>query len=470
MKILFSVFVSVIICASLLRAQEFTTSPYITIPGNNSQIDVVTNSFFSYSGASYICWLNQDGNVYTVYLKQTSPDTSKTIAVYSDTNQIENPKIDFVNLYYPTRVRIVWQNYINNHWQILSREFVNDTLSNIVSMTDSLNDNITPALNYQILAWIQNGKLLIRYLDSTKTGIITLDSIGCSNPDLSKDWGTTITYEKGVTGSKEIYTAYYSNYPTPEWSFEKISGGGNNINPRYGPLSGYGSPAYQSYSNGVWKIISPLLPHDTSANINYNCENAVSFSYPVLTKRTGYYTPFFVVYDSDSLSQTNREIIFKTANWGGQYYDSTINLSNSAGDDYKPFISFYRTDTLYLAIFWTHNENGKQDIWMAKTIYNPDFGAVTDPSGSVNGFSLGQNYPNPFNPSTTISYSIPQRSYVTLKVYDMLGKEVSVLVNEEKNAGSYRIKFNGSTLSSGIYFYKLQAGNFTQTKKLILLK
>ncbi len=85
-------------------------------------------------------------------------------------------------------------------------------------------------------------------------------------------------------------------------------------------------------------------------------------------------------------------------------------------------------------------------------------------------FSLGQNYPNPFNPSTTISYSIPQRSYVTLKVYDMLGKEVSVLVNEEKNAGSYIIKFNGSTLSSGIYFYKLQAGNFTQTKKLILLK
>jgi hypothetical protein len=85
-------------------------------------------------------------------------------------------------------------------------------------------------------------------------------------------------------------------------------------------------------------------------------------------------------------------------------------------------------------------------------------------------FSLEQNYPNPFNPSTKIEFTIPQSSFVNLKVYNILGKEVSNLVNEEKPAGSYEVKFNGSNLSSGIYFYTLKTGSYIQTKKLILLK
>ena len=85
-------------------------------------------------------------------------------------------------------------------------------------------------------------------------------------------------------------------------------------------------------------------------------------------------------------------------------------------------------------------------------------------------YILSQNYPNPFNPSTTIEYSIPKTSFVILKIYDVLGTEVRSLVNEEKNVGSYRINFDASTLASGIYFYKIQAESFVQTKKMILLK
>jgi carboxyl-terminal processing protease len=85
-------------------------------------------------------------------------------------------------------------------------------------------------------------------------------------------------------------------------------------------------------------------------------------------------------------------------------------------------------------------------------------------------FSLSQNYPNPFNPSTVISYQLPVYSHVTLKVFDLLGREVATLVNEEKRAGSYEVTFNGKNLSSGVYFYRLQAGEFVQTKKLILQK
>ena len=85
-------------------------------------------------------------------------------------------------------------------------------------------------------------------------------------------------------------------------------------------------------------------------------------------------------------------------------------------------------------------------------------------------FSLQQNYPNPFNPSTVINYSIPKTSLVTIKVYNVLGKEMATLVNEEKIAGNYSVQFSGSKLSSEIYFYRMQAGDFVQTKKLLLLK
>ncbi len=87
-----------------------------------------------------------------------------------------------------------------------------------------------------------------------------------------------------------------------------------------------------------------------------------------------------------------------------------------------------------------------------------------------NTFSLSQNYPNPFNPSTSIEYQIPKSGLVTLKVYDVLGREVETLVNEEKPAVSYEVRFEGSSLSSGIYFYRIQAGDYALAKKMILMK
>lgn len=85
-------------------------------------------------------------------------------------------------------------------------------------------------------------------------------------------------------------------------------------------------------------------------------------------------------------------------------------------------------------------------------------------------FELSANYPNPFNPSTTIRYAIAQNSFVTLKVFDVLGKEITTLVNEEKSPGYYDVQFNAPQLSSGIYFYQIQAGSFSGVKKMLLIK
>ncbi|MCZ7614786.1 MAG: T9SS type A sorting domain-containing protein [Ignavibacteriaceae bacterium] len=94
----------------------------------------------------------------------------------------------------------------------------------------------------------------------------------------------------------------------------------------------------------------------------------------------------------------------------------------------------------------------------------------SDPENFPAQFILEQNYPNPFNPSTVISYRLPVSSDVTLKVYDILGKEVVTLVDEYKPAGKYEVEFNASSLPSGTYFYQLRAGSFIETKKMSLLK
>ncbi len=91
-------------------------------------------------------------------------------------------------------------------------------------------------------------------------------------------------------------------------------------------------------------------------------------------------------------------------------------------------------------------------------------------AGVPKQFALEQNYPNPFNPTTMIRYELPLASAVSLKVYDVLGREVATLVNERQEAGAYSIPFNATALSSGIYFYRLQAGNFVATKKMMLVK
>jgi len=95
---------------------------------------------------------------------------------------------------------------------------------------------------------------------------------------------------------------------------------------------------------------------------------------------------------------------------------------------------------------------------------------IDDNTNTTFSYQLNQNYPNPFNPTTQIKYTLAENSNVTLKVYDMLGKEVATLVNESQNAGAHSINFNASDLASGLYIYKIQAGNFTQAKKMMLLK
>jgi len=126
----------------------------------------------------------------------------------------------------------------------------------------------------------------------------------------------------------------------------------------------------------------------------------------------------------------------------------TFDIDRTAPVDRKDTIDFLITDT-----------NG---LMMTKSFIF----SYTGPKE----FKLEQNFPNPFNPSTTIQYQLPQDARVTLKVYDILGSEVATLVNEEQQAGYKEVKFNGSNIASGMYVYRLQAGDYVSIKKMLMIK
>ncbi len=117
-----------------------------------------------------------------------------------------------------------------------------------------------------------------------------------------------------------------------------------------------------------------------------------------------------------------------------------------------------------------YTEEGYMDVSLDNSITVTGGTAVDDEVPMVNEFKLSQNFPNPFNPTTNIQFEIPENSFVTLSVFDMMGHEVAKLVDDYRGAGSYNVTLDGSNLASGIYFYKLQTDKFSQTMKMVLSK
>jgi hypothetical protein len=150
---------------------------------------------------------------------------------------------------------------------------------------------------------------------------------------------------------------------------------------------------------------------------------------------------------------------------------STFSL-NGALDE----VAFYNTE-LSSSVVNAHYNNGLSgllyggaSLTKAESDNSNGNNSTNSLSGKPEKFGLNQNYPNPFNPSTRIRYSVPELSNVSVKVYDMLGKEVMTLVNQEQSAGYYEVNFDGSRLASGTYIYQLRTNNFVETKKMLLIK
>jgi hypothetical protein len=163
----------------------------------------------------------------------------------------------------------------------------------------------------------------------------------------------------------------------------------------------------------------------------------------------------------------NYEIYFNRSTDGGVNWSADTRLTNNAGDSKYPSVSVSGS---LVNVVWCDNTENNWEIYCKRDPAGNPVGITNTNSDIPKVFSLSQNYPNPFNPTTKISFSIADFGSVSVKVFDITGKEVAVLVNEELNPGRYNANFDAGNFGSGVYFYKIDAGKFIQTKKMILIK
>ena len=169
---------------------------------------------------------------------------------------------------------------------------------------------------------------------------------------------------------------------------------------------------------------------------------------------------FFLTPDSGIVAGDNGTIIL-TTNGGNSWFTDNTFIS-PPGRNFKSVSCIHKESQTYSVISDSLFIVSNEEIIVADVEQNETF--------IISGYLLSQNYPNPFNPSTKISWQSPVSGHQTLKIYDVLGNEVATLVDEYREAGRYELLFDASNLSSGIYFYRLEAGSFVETKKMILLQ
>jgi hypothetical protein len=201
----------------------------------------------------------------------------------------------------------------------------------------------------------------------------------------------------------------------------------------------------------------------------YNNEDTASISWNIFTSplvilnsdSTGVKPDTSFTYKIEVFSYYKDTLNYKLIDApAGLSIDSTGMISGNSGSN----------DTTFIFSIVANDKHGNADTLNFKLVVSNNITGIDNQDNLPDKFYLSQNYPNPFNPSTTIEYDIPKAGLVTLKIYDILGREVRTIVNEEKTAGRYKISFNASSFASGVYFYRLTSGGYTSIKKMVLLK
>jgi len=312
-------------------------------------------------------------------------------------------------------------------------------------------DSLDPDLGEQIIPQAPPNQFGVRFQIPSDTSIYTIKDIrfGCGQPFYYEHL-IDLNYE---TGSSSVDVDW-------EWSFELWML--HIIDPNTGQtlvtLESYFDSSYYSIPAMVEKIIF---------GIQYN--GPLSWQeYEVITPNGGELIPggqtYTITWWDNNLFPWVTSIDYSTDS--GETWSVIADTVWSVNNTYDWDVPQISSDECLIRLGSYPCAYDQSDSFFAITYLVSTEENETLPAE----ISLEQNYPNPFNPSTNIKYQIPESGLVTLKVYDVLGNEIETLVKEEKSFGSYEVEFDASKLPSGIYFYRLRAGNFVETKKMVLLK
>jgi hypothetical protein len=352
---------------------------------------------------------------------------------------------------------------------------------------DSVSNTNVQARPYRdstiIIAWKK--KNIILYSFMTPSSIMPPDTLAFSTSD-SVEFDLAFQYSSGGvvwtsrdTGAnsfiikRQILTYPSFTLTTPE----TLSLRGRLFHPQfaYQFSSYYGPVLYEACADSAGKKREIFARDDQGAinlskDPNADSRNVKTFLSPIVGASSNRSSePQYFWYDvlvMEKYLARDSFLVFQRST----YFSDT--LSGPGHNRDACIASWFQYVPKYLSeatvIVWESNRTGRSHIY-SRLVLVPT-GDVKAENHVVQNFELMQNFPNPFNPTTTIRFRLSMQGFTSLTIFDMLGREVQSLVSEKLSAGSYSIPWDGRDFSSGVYFYRLQAGNFVETKKLILLK
>ncbi|HEY5533639.1 MAG TPA: T9SS type A sorting domain-containing protein [Ignavibacteria bacterium] len=512
-KIIFILVIfNLVFYASLILKNSETYSGNLNLPSlirltngvndRNPSCGVVNSQFYGVNGKdwSFLVFeriFGTSSNIIVTKIGTVGPlDTGYYLTNNSFINK--NPCITHNTPQYPanpTKALAVWETNKNGSWDIYaSRYNIASGWSAPFSIDSSLTNKTNARVSYfdsTFIAIVYQNRISIRFKRyNYETNSITFDTNltipelqNCSNPNVMacnsfSYKNICITYEKEITaGRKAVYYTLgniANNIIT--WSTpDTIAYTGSNRNSEF--IEGYYSGAicyFESNRTGDWNVYKTRLDfsNGTKTLVPVITNNGFDdYSYAGSDLPLGIKNEVHSFYGYLRKSPANIKAVIREAIFGSGGDSMIVNIGNDTN---------YKSKLIRTTIYWESCVRG----WV---IFNKDslgagiqsgiYGTYytgcpmnIENNGTVVNYSLFQNYPNPFNAKSNIKYQISKISDVQIKIFDILGREIAILVNEKLNPGTYEVTFDGSNLPSGVYFYKLSAGNFTETKKLTLLK
>jgi len=295
--------------------------------------------------------------------------------------------------------------------------------------------------------WIKDNKGWAYALNNTSAGLVqSLNSYASTyritNIDVNSTGGVLLYH--GVWVGDSYGWSYYLNYAWSDFS-AKIQ---SEINSGKRPID------FKVYPGSTGPLYAGVFQQNTE---NYAWSWAMNYDW------NG-----FLQLHNQHVAEGKRLIDYEIYTVNRQYYYSGIWVNDGRANSYA--LNYHSGSTDFYNQISTNTRSNltpfKFNVFDATAITS----VQTGNSSLVKEFALRDNYPNPFNPSTTISFQLPKSSMTSLKIFNTFGQEIATLIEGEKEAGSHQVQWNATTVASGVYFYRLQAGEFMETKKMILLK
>ena len=412
--------------------------------------------------------------------------TNNIIYLTSGNTINHNPKISWPFQGYTDTIRIalvVWEKTENSRVNIYGCTFYNNIWSEPFPIDTGSGTKATPQVlhnsaNLFSVVYENNGDIIFKQVDAVTHAISDVynltasDPVQCTKPCILKSQFNPmyiVCYQRLKTSGE--YAIYYQKASsTFDWSGDSVTTVGNNINPQFAASAPPDrSLIFESNRGGKYKIYGwdyGSQPTQLGYTPDYEYSNYQDISFPMITSNPS----FFALFNS-VLAKTNEGIKLMAG-----YYTFNVNDSILISDTlHKPTVTM-GNGIVYLqytyAMVWiVYNKDSAGYSMLYALGKSLSLGPVEKIGNEIpTSYLLYQNYPNPFNPVTKINFSIPKAGFVTLKIYDMLGREVATLYNDYLSAGTYTTDFNASLLTSGIYFYKLEAGDYSDVRKMVVVK